>query len=277
MDRARYVTLSRNSGSLASLRSGVRQWHVFAVSVLHYKVDLSAPPRSSEHVLCWLSCFAHHGTAMNYLGYLKNFCEIEDVSTKWYNESVRAWRKGAQKLKIAAGFKYTGKRVLFSWEWIKKLVAAFDRQRMSRASLFLLVCWAFLLRPLSEAFPMQVCDERDTCSLPEEKHSGIWVDRQSRANLRLLKRKHRRRGSHMQRLHTCSGQRNRVFCCLPCRLKVALTNLEYGDHLFTGRPTDMMKLIKSQFRSLSIGADRLTWKSFRAGHATHLAVMGAEI
>ena len=39
----------------------------------------------------------------------------------------------------------------------------------------------------------------------------------------------------------------------------------------------MMKLIKSQSRSLSIGADRLTWKSFRAGHATHLAVMGAEI
>ena len=68
MDRARYVILFRNSGSLASLRSGVRQWHVFAVSVLHYKVDLSAPPRSSEHVLCWLSCFAHHGTAMNYLG-----------------------------------------------------------------------------------------------------------------------------------------------------------------------------------------------------------------
>ena len=39
----------------------------------------------------------------------------------------------------------------------------------------------------------------------------------------------------------------------------------------------MMKLIKSQSRSLRIGADRLTWKSFRAGHATHLAVMGAEI
>ena len=96
MDRARYVFLSRSSSSLASLRSGVRQWHVFAVSVLHYKVDLSAPPRSSEHVLCWLSCFTHHGTAMNYLGYLKNFCEIEGFYTKLYNESVRAWRKGAQ-------------------------------------------------------------------------------------------------------------------------------------------------------------------------------------
>ena len=113
MERARYVMLYRNAGSLHSLRSGVRLWHVFAVSVLNYKVDLSAPPRESEHVLSWLSCFAHQGTAMNYLQLLKNFCEIEGFSTNSYDDTIRAWRRGANKLKIAFCVKYTGKIILF--------------------------------------------------------------------------------------------------------------------------------------------------------------------
>ena len=103
MDRARYVMLYRNAGSLDSLRSGVRLWHVLAVSILNYKVDLPAPPRESEHVLSWLSCFANQGTAMNYLQFLENFCEIEGLSTKWYDDTVRAWRRCANKLKIAFG------------------------------------------------------------------------------------------------------------------------------------------------------------------------------
>ena len=131
-ERARHITLFRNQGSLASLRSGIRLWHNFAVMVLQYNEDFSAPPRSSKDVLCWLGCFAHHGTAMNYLGYLKNFCEGENLSMRWLDNSVQAWRKGATKLKLMNGFKHTNKRVPFTWEWIKKLVATFDKQRMAR-------------------------------------------------------------------------------------------------------------------------------------------------
>ena len=134
---------------------------------------------------------------MNYLGYLKNFCEVENLSMKWLDNSVLALRKGATKLKLINGFKHTSKRVLFTWEWIKKLLASFDEQRMARRSLFVLLCWTFLLCPLSDACPMLAGDERDTCSLPDDKHSGNWIDRQGRVNLRLLKRKHRPRGSHM--------------------------------------------------------------------------------
>ena len=232
LDRARYVTLYRKSRSLVSLRSGVKQWHVFAVNVLLYKENLSAPPRSSEDVPCWLACFAHQGTAINYVGYLKNFCEVEGLSMQWYDDSVKAWRNGASKLKLVHGFKHTNRRIPFTWEWIRKLIVAFDTNHLARFSLFIVVCWNFRLRPFSEAFPMQVGDERDACSLPDDKHSSIWIDRSGKANLRLQKRKHRPRGLHTQRTHICDGHSRRACYCLPCRLQIALAREKYGNRLF---------------------------------------------
>ena len=76
----------------------------------------------------------------------------------------------------------------------------------------------------------------------------------------------------MQRLHTCFDDRQIVFCCLPCRLEVALEGLKYGDTLFEEKPIEMMRMIKSESHGVGIEANNLTWKSFRVGHATHLAV-----
>ena len=87
LDRAKFTQLSRNAGSRDSLRSAIRAWHLFATSMLNYKEHLSAPPRSSEHVLIWVTCFGQYGTALNYLQYLKNFCEIEGLSIDWYDNS----------------------------------------------------------------------------------------------------------------------------------------------------------------------------------------------
>ena len=81
----------------------------------------------------------------------------------------------------------------------------------------------------------------------------------------------------MQRCHTCFGQFDKAFCCLPCRLKVAITKSRYGERLFEAKPADMMKLIKSESHKMSIQADILTWKAFRVGHATHLASTGTEV
>ena len=39
----------------------------------------------------------------------------------------------------------------------------------------------------------------------------------------------------------------------------------------------MMKLIKSESLKIAIQADNLTWKAFRAGHATHLARIGTQV
>ena len=39
----------------------------------------------------------------------------------------------------------------------------------------------------------------------------------------------------------------------------------------------MMRLIKSESLKMAIQADNLTWKAFRAGHATHLARIGTQV
>ena len=133
------------------------------------------------------------------------------------------------------------------------------------------------IAPLSEAFQMMVGDERDTAALPANKHSGIWVDRTRKGCLRLLKRKHRPRGSYQQRLHSCFDDQPKRFCCLPCKLEVALKRLKYGDILFEEKPSEMMRIIKSQSYALDFDASELTWKSFRVGQATHLAITGTEL
>ena len=95
---------------------------------------------------------------------------MENLSTSWYDNTMQAWKKSAYKMKLANGFKNIEKRVLFTWKWIQSLVVAFDALRLPRLSLFLLVSWQFLLRPLSEGFPIRVGDHRDICSLPDNKH-----------------------------------------------------------------------------------------------------------
>ena len=83
---------------------------MFATAVLGYKADLSTPPRHPDHVLCWLSCLSQNGTGCNYLQYLRNFCDIENLSTSWYDSTaVQAWKKRAYKLKLANGFKNSEK------------------------------------------------------------------------------------------------------------------------------------------------------------------------
>ena len=116
MDRAKFVKFIRNAGSFDSLRSGVGIWHVFATTMLDYKVSVSAPPRDSDHVLCWLACFAQHGTVLNYLQYIKKFCEVKSVSTAWRNNSIISWKKGTNKLKFANGFKCARNEQCFTWE-----------------------------------------------------------------------------------------------------------------------------------------------------------------
>ena len=81
----------------------------------------------------------------------------------------------------------------------------------------------------------------------------------------------------MQRGHTCRGLKHNAYCCLPCRLQITLAGTKYGEALFTENPAKMMQVIKAHSRSLSRNAEGVTWKSFRAGHATHLAVSGCSI
>ena len=81
----------------------------------------------------------------------------------------------------------------------------------------------------------------------------------------------------MQRPHICGGLRQRSYYCLPCRLEITLAQTVYGEALFTVTPAKIMQTIKAQSRSLSYNPEGVSWKSFRAGHATHLAACGCNI
>ena len=81
----------------------------------------------------------------------------------------------------------------------------------------------------------------------------------------------------MQRHHICGGLRHRSYYCLPCRLEITLARAKYGEALFTENPAKIMQIIKAHSRSLSYNAEGVSWKSFRAGHATHLAACGCDI
>ena len=58
---------------------------------------------------------------------------------------------------------------------------------------------------------------------------------------------------------------------------MALKRFKYGDILFEWTPHDMMLLIKTTSYMLDYDASQLTWKSFRVGHATHLAITGESL
>ena len=90
-----------------------------------------------------------------------------------HDSLVLSWKKGANKLKIEQGLNGHAKLIAFEWTWIKQLVTAFDYRGHVRMSVFILVCWSFLLRPLSEAFPIQAGNQQEASSLPFGKHSGI--------------------------------------------------------------------------------------------------------
>ena len=81
----------------------------------------------------------------------------------------------------------------------------------------------------------------------------------------------------MQRPHNCGGSIQSSYSCVACRLKITLAQTAYGEALFPQTPAEIMRAIKAQSRSLSFNPDGVSWKSFRAGHATHLAACGCSI
>ena len=81
----------------------------------------------------------------------------------------------------------------------------------------------------------------------------------------------------MLRPHTCGGLSHRASFCLACRLKITLAQTSYGEALFPARPSKIMQIIKAVSLSLSFNPEGICWKSFRAGHATHLAARGCDI
>ena len=80
----------------------------------------------------------------------------------------------------------------------------------------------------------------------------------------------------MQKLHTCDGDRNKRCICLPCRFQIAFLSQSKATFVQLHTIRDDAQ-DKKGIRQAGFGVDRLTWKAFRAGHATHLAARGSHI
>ena len=78
--RAKLIQLTRVAGSPPSVRSGLKRWHNCFVLGLDYNPNMTVPPRATNHVPCLVANIANLGTAGNYLGYVKNFCESRSMS-----------------------------------------------------------------------------------------------------------------------------------------------------------------------------------------------------
>ena len=88
--------------SLPSVRSGVRNWHLFATLVLGYEEGCTLPPRESKDVIAWAASFRNCGTASNYVGYVKWCCIYTGLAYEhWYTEELRLVLKGQQKLHLS--------------------------------------------------------------------------------------------------------------------------------------------------------------------------------
>ena len=141
-------------------------------------------------------------------------------------------------------------------------------------SVFLLINWGFLLRPLCEVFQIEAGNQHEAVALLSGRHSAVWVDQHIHARLRLSKRKHLEGGSFMRKLCACSS--TSIRSCLPCRFSIALGFVQHSGGLFHGfSSADAMKQIR--WASEMIGHQTIfpPGKAFRAGHATALAFQGA--
>lgn len=161
----------RRSG--ASVSSGLRCWHAFAVSVLGYPETGTLPPRCPEHVELFVAIFRSGPSATNYVGYIKWACTYSGLSMEWFGPSVQMALKGARKrtLRVVGG--QIGAQHRLTETSVGEVVRLADGLRIQGFSEAVLVFWEFLLRVQSEGLPIQKGTPSDTTSMDPGRHSGL--------------------------------------------------------------------------------------------------------
>ena len=78
-DKVMLLKLESSRSRLASISSGLKAWHHFAVDVLGYVLDKSLPPRKETGVVGFITMFKCAGMATNYVGYMSWACRFLDL------------------------------------------------------------------------------------------------------------------------------------------------------------------------------------------------------
>ena len=271
------LKISSQQSSLPSVSSGLRLWHSFAVEHLRYAEDQTLPPRSACDALHFLALFRNPGTARNYVSYVRWACVAFHLSTLWWDGQVELALKGLKKQHQANLAGHLRETALLTEDLMAQILSLCDGLPLHEqfGDLFLLT-WQFLLRGPSEAVPCLWGTQAEVHDLPPDRHSALWVSSSATVFLRLKKRKNRPEGSLLQRPCICKSDVNPM--CLGHRLLRRLPQVQAGWRVCSLSAKQMLCKLHRLLSVLQVaGPDRYTWKSFRAGKATSLALAGNSI
>ena len=259
---------------LASVRSALKAWHLFAVLILTYAATATFPPRKGSDVEAFVSCFKSGDTAGNYVGALRWTAQLTGASLLWDTPGVQMAIKGARKRTSQMAHVALGNRSLLTTRLVWAVVSFLDATQSEHwLSPLLLLAWAILGRVQSEILPLLRGQEANAIGLPENAHSAVWQDAQKTLWVRLRRRKHRPAGSLLST--PCECPRSPAHCAA-CRVAryIEQQRIRVGAPLWPGAtPAISLAALQRVLTLLGVAAPTsYTWKAVRAGHATELAL-----
>ena len=269
------LKLQTRKGSLRSVASGLRLWHVFATTLLGYSEHASLPPKSETDVCLFVSIFRNPGTARNYVGHVKWACLYLALPLTWHGSELSMTLQGLNKQYQSARAGALSRRRLMSEELLLRLLILADG-----ISLFLLLGdllllgWQALLRVQSEAIPLEYGSYETVHVLPPNRHSSLFIDQEGTLYLRLRQRKHRPQGSLLIRPCVCTpSQRNAM--CVGHRLQTRVVNMAEGQKVFNFTSSVALTKFRSTLKLLQVpDYQAFSFKCLRAGKAATLARQG---
>ena len=276
LEHAAALRVESQRQSLASVASGLRAWHQFAVHVLGYEPRATLPPSSGADVEKFIAVFRNGATAGNYVGFVKWTCVHLHLPVDWYTTAIAATLKGARKLNLQQRGGALSEKHLLSQEQLHQVVSLADLRRNHDFARAALVFYEFLLRIQSEGLPLQRGCSNEAVALDPCRHSAVWVVQDKLACVRLMRRKHRPQGSLLKRPCSCR-KTGRQFCVVH-RCTEAVADCAVGARLWHFTAAAFQIQLRQYLVLLGTrGAQSYTLKSFRAGKATALAAAGASV
>ena len=274
--RAKQLKLANIAKSKPATISGLKLWTNFAEQVLGYPRGCAIPPSEADHVVKYIGVFTNPGTAQNYISNLRFACTYAGKDNKhWDTEEVRMTLRGLKKIDFKL---YKGpKRVKFLLTELH--IRALYTYNKTRGWMVWAVCilmsWCFLLRAQSESLTVFKGTSGDDIARPADRQNGLYFeDKEQKVLCFWMKSRKNRPGGSLLRFK-CSCQRSPDMVCPCCDTREYLGRFQVGEEMWSFKPHVFLREVKKSLEMLGIAkASNLTFKSFRAGMATHMARSG---
>ena len=255
---------------LASVRSALKAWHLFAVLIHMFAATSTFPPIKGSDVVAFVSCFKSNDTPGHYVRALRWTAQLTGASLLWDTPGVQMAIKGARKRTSQMAHVALGNRSLLTTRLVWAVVSFLDATQSEHwLSPLLLLAWAILGRVQSEILPLLRGQEANAIGLPENAHSAVWQDAQKTLWVRLRRRKHRPAGSLLST--PCECPRSPAHCAA-CRVAryIEQQRIRVGAPLWPGAtPAISLAALQRVLTLLRVAAPTsYTWKAVRAGRAT---------